>query len=81
MGKNRALKVVNPLMLLLLVVQATSGLLNERLGGELFEKIHVPGGLLLVALALTHLTLNWSWVQANFFSPSKPAAPPSADQT
>ena len=31
---------------------------------------HEHNGVLLVALAVTHLTLNWGWVKANYFKKS-----------
>ena len=71
MAKNRAHKIIIPIMLILLIIQAVSGMLHERLVGELFEHIHVPVGLLLLVLGIVHLALNWHWVKANY---GKPAA-------
>jgi len=65
MGKNRALLVVNPLLVLALLFQAATGLLNDRLGEEFFARAHPLGGYAIILLGITHLVLNWSWVKTN----------------
>jgi len=49
----------------LLTWQVVTALNAHRLGSA-FRPMHLTGGLLLVAVALTHLTLNWSWVRATY---------------
>lgn len=68
MTKALWLKRLNPLLLVVLVVQAATGLCHEILPGEWFEWIHPTGGLLLVLLAAVHLALNWNWVKSVYFS-------------
>ena len=71
MSKARWLLWLNPLLFASLIIQALTGaILFFSLLSSLYElaaKVHAYNGLVFVILALTHLTLNWSWVKANFF--------------
>lgn len=69
MDKNKALKLLNPVLGLLLACQAGTGLFHEALGEEIFEKLHGACGLLLVLSSLLHLALNWPWVKAAYSGP------------
>ena len=55
------LKIVNPLLLLSLLVQAITGLGMERLHSEAVHELHGLNGIVLVLLAAAHLTLNRRW--------------------
>ena len=55
------LKIVNPLLLLALLVQAITGLGMMRFHWEAVHELHEMGGLALVLLAAAHLTLNRRW--------------------
>lgn len=67
MDRNAWLKLINTVLLVSLLTQAVTGaLLFLNFDSRLAGLLHTYNGLLLVALALTHLTLNWSWVRANF---------------
>jgi heme A synthase len=67
MSKNKALKVVNLILFILLVSQATTGLLRVKLSHEVFEWGHERAAFLLLAMAGVHLALNWNWVKVNYF--------------
>lgn len=67
MTRNTMLKVVNPILGLLLVNQATTAVLRGVLPENVFEVMHGVGGPLLTLTAITHLILNWNWVTATFF--------------
>jgi hypothetical protein len=67
MDKNILLKVVNPLLAILMLNQPFSGLLSAVTDWDIFEGLHVGGGILLVLVAVVHLMLNWRWVTTNFF--------------
>jgi len=67
MDKNILLKVVNPLLAILMLNQPFSGLLSSVTDWDIFESLHVGGGILLVLMAVVHLMLNWRWVTTNFF--------------
>jgi len=78
MTKTTMLKIVNPLLLLLVLTQGVTGMFRDQLGLDeaKFELFHVYTGLLLVALALVHLALNWSWIKSQF-GRKHPKAPQS----
>ena len=66
MDKNAVLKVINPALALLMLNQPFSAFLMAVTGWDLFESLHVGGGILLLLAAAVHLMLNWGWVKANF---------------
>jgi len=68
MKKNKAHKILNPILLALIANQATTALLRDQIGDEAFEFIHEGGGILLVSLVIVHLIFNFSWVKASYFS-------------
>ena len=65
MNKRNLLKIVNVLLAILILNQATTALLRDILGHNLFEFFHEGGGVTLFVIALVHLYLNWAWVKAN----------------
>ena len=71
MNKAALLRIINPVLFLSFVVQGATGLILffdlKVPGEELVSNIHGYNGLFMIVLAGTHLFLNWSWVQANFF--------------
>lgn len=67
MSKNKALKVVNVILLVLLLNQVLSGLWYGKLSHEAFEWGHERAAFVLLAVATVHLILNWNWVKANYF--------------
>ncbi|MCJ7526190.1 MAG: DUF4405 domain-containing protein [Candidatus Aminicenantes bacterium] len=71
MKKNTQLKVLNALLTLLMVSQALSGFLHDRLPEETFEHIHILGGVLIVIGVILHVLLNWGWVRLNYFKKRK----------
>ena len=67
MKKNTALKILNPILLILLVNQAATVLLRPKLSHEIFESLHKGGGAIFIALAILHFILNFNWVKASYF--------------
>ena len=67
MTKATALKILNPLLALLFINQATTGLLADELPREAFEILHEGGAYVLIAGVVLHVVLNWNWVKATFF--------------
>lgn len=65
MDKNAVLKVINPALALFMLNQPFSAFLMAVTGWDLFEILHVGGGVLLVLAAAIHLMLNWKWVEMN----------------
>jgi hypothetical protein len=64
MNKNKLLKIVNPLLLLSLILQALTGYFRE--GRHTLEEVHEANAVVFLLLALGHLYLNWAWVKSNF---------------
>jgi undecaprenyl pyrophosphate phosphatase UppP len=71
MKKITQMKVLNALLGLLMISQALSGLLHDRLAEETFEHVHILGGLLIVIGVILHLVLNWGWVRMNYLRKPK----------
>lgn len=71
MNKTAALKVVNPALAVLMLNQPFSVLLAAVTGWDLFEGLHVLGGILLLTAAAVHLLLNWTWVELNLLKRKK----------
>jgi len=70
--QSKFLKVLNPVLFLLMLIQAITGL-GQRYAGQdifvLFRRIHYPNGILLIIVLIVHLYLNRGWVKMNFFKP------------
>jgi hypothetical protein len=62
MQKTKALKILIPIIALILTFQLLSGLSPTVIPYE----IHRAGGLLLAALIVLHVILNWTWIRANY---------------
>jgi thiosulfate reductase cytochrome b subunit len=71
MRKNKLLKIVNPIMFILIVLQIVTAILMEVTGDSTFREIHEINGFLLVIFIIVHLSLNWSWIKANFLKSRK----------
>lgn len=74
MKKSALLKIINPILALLFVTQALSGILHDYLmevSYETFEIIHGVGGYVLVFLVICHFILNWNWIKNTFFKKKK----------
>ena len=68
-NKLKALKILNPILGILFIVQAGSGMFHGMIPWEIFEKVHGTTGYLFAAGVVTHFILNWSWIKANFLKP------------
>jgi len=67
MKKNTALKILNPILLVLFISQAMTGLFHAKVPHEAFEFFHAGGGTILIGLIVVHFILNFNWVKANYF--------------
>jgi hypothetical protein len=65
-NKQKALKIVNPVVAAIFITQATGGIFHDAIPYEIFSKVHGLGGYLLVAAIGTHVVLNWSWFKTAF---------------
>ncbi len=68
--KNKALKFINPILALLLLLTFTFvalykfGPLAWR-GSESLGGLHEFSGAMFLFVALIHIYLNWSWIRSN----------------
>ncbi len=63
--KQTALKIVNPLLGLVVIIQAVSGMAHDLIPYVVFAPLHRGSGLALVVFAAVQLYHNWGWVKAN----------------
>ncbi|MGD0078478.1 MAG: hypothetical protein ABSB91_07620 [Sedimentisphaerales bacterium] len=68
MTRNIANKILVPLITLLAVNQALTALFSDEMSHEAFEFFHQGVGAVFLILIACHLTLNFSWIKANYFS-------------
>jgi len=68
MKRNTAFKILTPILLVLFISQAVTGLFHAKFSHEVFEFIHQGGGTILIALIILHFILNFNWVKANYLS-------------
>ena len=66
MTKQTALKIVNPLLGLLIINQAFTGMFHLYLSNRAYTILHEWGGFFLSAMVIVHVVLNWSWIKAQF---------------
>jgi len=77
MPKNHALKILNPVLLLFLLLQAITGFIHDQIPDKVFGVLHGGGGVLFVLLAIAHIGLNWSWIRGQYF-PKRARVEPAA---
>jgi len=65
---NSVLKVLNPVLAILVLQQAVTGVLHDFIPVNVFEIIHPVAGIALTLCAILHLSLNWSWIKTNILS-------------
>ena len=68
MKKNTALKILNPILLVLFISQALTGLLHKQISHETFEFLHEGGGVVLIVLIVIHFILNFNWIKNSYFA-------------
>ena len=68
MKKNTLHKILNPILLVLFINQATTVLFLDELPPWAFQVFHKAGGGILLALIAVHFILNFNWVKANYFA-------------
>ncbi|MBF0494385.1 MAG: hypothetical protein HQL28_04565 [Candidatus Omnitrophica bacterium] len=72
MNKMKLLKLVNLLLITSFLVQGATIIVMlfhiKFPHVQVVFKTHVNNGLVLVCLALTHITLNWSWIRTTYLT-------------
>ena len=65
MNRQKALRVLNPVLFLLVLLQGVTGFFREGMY-SVFKATHpVVGGLILLCGGF-HLFLNWPWVKSQY---------------
>jgi len=68
MNNIRLLRLVNPLILLVIILQALSGLaILFDIPAPPVVVLHQYNAFLLIVLSTTHVVLNWNWFRGFFF--------------
>lgn len=67
MRRNTALKILNPVLVVLFVNQAVTVMFLDELPVKVFQIFHKGGGAVLLSLIALHFILNFNWVRANYF--------------
>lgn len=68
-NKPSMLKFVNPILAILFITQAVSGLAHSQLSHDAFEAVHGFGGKVFIALVIVHIWLNFGWIKNTLFKP------------
>jgi hypothetical protein len=71
MKRNTALKILNPVLIVLFINQAVTVIFLDELPAWAFQTFHKGGGAVLLSLILVHLLLNSNWLKANYFTQKK----------
>ncbi len=71
MKRKTQLKLLNPVLALIVIIQYLTGLFHDQFDHETFEILHLGGAILLAVIIMIHLFLNWNWVQVNFLKTDK----------
>jgi hypothetical protein len=68
MRRNTALKILNPILVVLFINQAVTVMFLDELPAWAFQIFHKGGGATLLILIAVHFILNFNWVKANYFA-------------
>lgn len=63
MTRNSVLKVINPLLLILFILQILTGYFQFDVA--YFSEIHEIGAILLIIFLILHIIFNWKWIKTN----------------
>lgn len=66
MNKQKALKILNPLLLIAAALQLVNVVMLKLEPPAFAYQVHEWNGYVLISLAILHLILNWSWFKSNF---------------
>ncbi len=68
MNKQKLLKIINPLLFLLIILQAVNIILLKTDPPSFAYMIHEWNGYVIMALVVIHVYLNWSWIKTNILT-------------
>jgi quinol-cytochrome oxidoreductase complex cytochrome b subunit len=64
--KTELLKIVNPAVGIVFLLQALTGIFHNQIPYEIFHSLHGIAGWVLAGLVVAHVYLNWQWVVSTF---------------
>ena len=67
MIKNRILKVLNPIIAILILNQAITGMFQEPISHHTYEVVHGGASVVTVIAVIIYVTLDWKWISSNYF--------------
>jgi hypothetical protein len=67
MQKSLLLKIINPAVGIVFLLQALSGIFQSIIPYEIFHAFHGPLGWLLTGFIVCHIYLNWQWIVSTYF--------------
>jgi hypothetical protein len=71
MNKQKALRILNPLLLIASALQIANVVLLKLDPPAFAYQVHEWNGFVLIGLATLHLLLNASWFKSSFFIKKK----------
>ena len=71
MNKQKALKMINVLLILDFLGLVSTVVLNDVIPRELFFRLHPAFGITLVVLVIIHVILNFTWIKTTYFKTKK----------
>lgn len=78
MAKLNPLKIINPILGIIFLIMAVSGMLMACFPAVIpymtVATIHKYGGFAMIILTIGHIFHNWGWIKANMMK-KKPAKP------
>ena len=66
MKRMKVLKVLNPVIAILILNQAITGIFHKAIHYETYEWLHGGGGIVTLIAIILHVILNWNWVRSSF---------------
>jgi hypothetical protein len=66
MKRIKILKILNPIIAILILNQAITGIFHKSIFYKTYEWLHGGGGIITLLAIILHVILNWNWVRANF---------------
>jgi heme A synthase len=79
MNKNKANKILAPILAVLVANQILTGAFGTSLPPAIFGVLHQDGAYVLLTAIVVHLGLNSGWIRANYFRSHLKGVPSGSD--
>ncbi|HMA63550.1 MAG TPA: hypothetical protein VKO63_00085 [Chitinispirillaceae bacterium] len=67
MKPQNVLKIINPVLFVVFVVQLLTVVIQAILYASWVTTVHQVVGFLFFILVIMHIIFNWTWIKNNFF--------------